>query len=246
MDFSNMADDFFLNLNLETTMRLPGTRETVLHFFESLQKEFPSMASFHRRGEGEHCLEADREAGAYRWAEVHSRRLCAGHFNPPNVEEAMRLHNWLLEHSVYYLGIGGLDIEALDVMFGFNLDYTGNRDQIVADALLCGSPLGTMLTDDVRPVEFEPSVTFALDEGCYLQARLSVETRCNSYQVRTAQYDDEPISVYFTVRRYPTPENTIDAAESFRRQCQIGQDYVGRLVIPDIVRPIAEAIATAQ
>ncbi len=247
MDLSNMADDFFVNLNLETTMKLPDTRETVLHFFEAVQKEFPSMAGFYRRDAGEFCLEADRESGSYRWAELHRRRLCAGHFNPPSLEEACRLHEWLLERSVYYLGIGGLDIEALDVMFGFNLDYTGNRDQIVAEALLGGSPLGELLGEgQLRPVEFEPNLVLAVDEGCYLQSRVSIETRCNSYQVRTAQYDDEPISVYFTVRQYPQPDHVIKPVENFRRQSEICQTIVLQQIIPQVVRPIAEAIATAQ
>lgn len=246
-DYRNLADDFFVNLNLETTMKLPDTRETVLHFFEALQKEFPSMASFYRREAGEFCLEADREAGSYRWAELHRRRLCAGHFNPESIEEAARLHEWLLERSVYYLGIGGLDIEALDVMFGFNLDYKGNRDEIVAEALLRGSPLGEWLGEGTqRPVEFEPSLVMSIDEGCYVQGRLSVETRCNSYQIRTGQYDDEPISVYFTVRQYPQPERIINPIENFRMQCETCQSIVARQVIPQVIRPIAEAIATAQ
>jgi hypothetical protein len=246
MDFSSIADDFFVNLNLETTMQLPDSRETVLHFFEAVQKQFPSMAGFFRRDDGEYCLEADREAGSYQWAEIHRRRLCAGHFNPPGMADAAGLHEWLLERSVYYLGIGGLDIEALDVMFGFNLDYTGNRDELVAEALLAGSPFSGLLGEGLRPVEFEPSLVVAIDEGCYMQARIAIETRCNSYQVRTGQYDNEPISVYFTVRRYPQPDQVIDAVASFRRQREIAEDVVSRLVIPQVIRPIAEAIATAQ
>ncbi len=46
MDISNAADDFFVNLNVQTTMALPDSRETVLHFFVVAQKEFSSMAGF--------------------------------------------------------------------------------------------------------------------------------------------------------------------------------------------------------
>ena len=42
----------------------------------------------------------------------------------------------------------------------------------------------------------------ALDDGCRLQCRLSIETRTNAYQIRTGQFPEAPISVYFTVRQY--------------------------------------------
>ena len=36
--YAAYADDYYVNLNLNTEMELPQTRETVLHFFEQLQK----------------------------------------------------------------------------------------------------------------------------------------------------------------------------------------------------------------
>lgn len=244
MDFLTIADDFFVNLNVQTTMKLPDSRETVLHFFEAVQKEFGSMASFYQRDTGEFVLEGDRDSNCYRWNELHSNRFSAGYFNPASLEEAYRLHHWLLERSQYYLGLSGLDIDAFDLLFGFNLDYQGNRDGIVTDALLGDSPLGGLCEDPaIRPIEFEPNMVVALDEECYFQGRVSVETHCNSYQVRTGQYDEEPISVYFTVRRYPSPDQPIDMLESFRQQCEICEDIVGRVIVPRIIHPIAETIA---
>ncbi len=247
MDISNAADDFFVNLNVQTTMALPDSRETVLHFFEAVQKEFSSMAGFFQRDSGEFVLEGDRDSGSYRWCELHKNRLCAGFFNPPGLEEAYRLHRWLLERSIYYLGVGGLDVEALDILFGFNLDYVGNRDEIVAEALLADSPLSNFINEETaRPIEFEPNIVLALDEDCNLQGRISIETRCNSYQVRTGQYDDEPISIYLTVRRYPNPDHVLAIQESFTQQCEICEDFAGRILIPRIIHPIADAIAAGQ
>ena len=247
MDISNATDDFFVNLNLQTTIGLPDSRETVLRFFEAVQKEFPSMAGFFQRDSGEFVLEGDRDSGSYKWCELHKHRLCAGFFNPPSLEEGYRLHRWLLERSIYYLGVGGLDVEALDILFGFNLDYVGNRDELVAGALLGDSPLSNFIADETsRTIEFEPNMVLALDEDCYLQGRISIETRCNSYQVRTGQYDDEPISIYLTVRRYPNPERVLDIQESFTHQCDICEDFAGRILIPKIIHPIADAIAAGQ
>ena len=100
MDFSNITDDFFVNINVQTTMQLPNTRETVLHFFELVQKEFPAMSSFFRRETGEYVLEGDRESGNYQWVEIHTNRFCAGFFNPSDTEDAKHMHSWLLERSL--------------------------------------------------------------------------------------------------------------------------------------------------
>jgi len=152
-----------------------------------------------------------------------------------------------LERSAYYLGISGLDVDCLDVLFGFNLDFLGNRDAIVAEALLGGCSLAALTGEGAgKTLECEPNLVVALDEDCYLQARLSVETRGSSYQVRTAQYEDEPISVYFTVRRYPTPGRVFKTRESFARQCEICEDLASRIVIPQVIQPIAAAIAAGQ
>jgi hypothetical protein len=157
------------------------------------------------------------------------------------------MHHWLLDRSVYFLGCSPLDVDSLDVVFGFNLDYQGNRDQIVTQALLGGSPLGAFLLDEsVKPLECEPGVVIALDENCFLQARLGVETRSNSYQVRTGSYSEDPISVYFTLRRYPEPGKVLPFAETVGEQCHQCEDLVCSMVIPNILRPIVSAIAGAR
>jgi len=245
--FGNFCDDFFLNAELHTALPLPDSRETVLQFCEAVQKQFPDMFDFYRREGGPYVLEGDRNAGTYRWVELDTQRLSMGAFNPPDSEVACAQHAWILDRSRYYLGMSHLDVESLDVVYGFNLDYTGNRDAVVCEALLGSSPLAAIISEPgARPLNFEPALTVALNEECSLQARLAVETRNSSYQVSTGNYEDEPISVYFTVRAFPRPSQRFDLCESFRRQSQIGEELVERLVIPHIVQPIASAISSAQ
>ncbi|MDP6046415.1 MAG: hypothetical protein QGG25_12460, partial [Phycisphaerae bacterium] len=134
----------------------------------------------------------------------------------------------------------------LDVMFGFNLDYKGNRDEIVAKSLMGESAVGALAGEtSTGCLECEPSMVIALDEDCYLQARVSLETRSSDYQVRTGRYDSEPISVYLTIRRMPTPGKIMNMSESLVEQCAICEDICRRIVIPKIVRPIAVAIASS-
>jgi len=242
MDFNSVADDFYVNLNIQTTLALSNGRETVLHFFEALQKQFGPMRNFFQREGGEFVLEADRSSGSYRWLELGKHQLSSGFFNPPDLAGAYELHRWVLERSVYYLGVSGLDVESLDVVFGFNLEFLGNRDELVARALLGGSPPAALAGEpDARMIDYQPSMIVALDEQCSLQARLAVETRNSTYQVRTGQWEDEPISVYFTIRRHPGASAAPNLVKMFAEQCDIAEDLCRRIVIPQVVQPIAAA-----
>jgi hypothetical protein len=161
------------------------------------------------------------------------------------MEDAYQLHEMVLELAPHLLTISVLDCEALDVMFGFDFTYVGNHDEIVAEALGVGPGLESLLEwPRARVINFEPSITVALDEGCRLQCRLALETRTNAYQIRTGDFAEDQISVYFTVRQYwgSTPE--VSYLDSYRRQREIGEEAVQNLVIPRIVQPLARAIAS--
>lgn len=243
--FGTFSDDFFVNMDVQTSLPLPDSRETILQFCEACQKQFPQMTTFYQRDSGEFVLEGDRDKGVYQWMELDSRRLSSGHFNPPQIADALFQHRWILDRCTYYLGISHLDVSCLDVVLGFNLDYQGNRDAIVAEALLSGSPLASLVEDaDLTALGFEPSFIVSLDRECYVQARLSLETRGNSYQVRTGNYEDEPISVYFTVRGYPVPGEKFNMEEAFNRQASQAQELTQRMVLPGVIAPISAAIAS--
>ena len=109
----------------------------------------------------------------------------------------------MLDLAPHLLTISVLDCEALDVMYGFDFTYTGNHDEVVAEALGVSPGMeGLLEVPGARVINFEPSITLTLDESCRLQCRLSIETRTNAFQVRTGDFPEEQISVYFTVRQY--------------------------------------------
>ena len=84
------CEDFYINMRLGSQLNLPHSRETVLHFFERIQKEFPGMSRFRKNDANELNLEEDRNDHSYRWTALEARRLASGHVNPPDVEEALR------------------------------------------------------------------------------------------------------------------------------------------------------------
>jgi hypothetical protein len=243
--YVGVCDDFYINMRLGSQMTLPHGRETVLHFFEQIQKGFPMMTRFRKSENGELNLEEDRAQPSYRWMSVETKRLSTGHVNPSTVQEGLKIHRTVLAVAPHQMGLSPIEIDYLDVMFGFDLAFSGNHDEVIAESLLADSPL-CCLTDEAgaRPVDFQPSVTVALSEDCRLQARIDVVTRTNSYQVRTGDYSDDVISVYLILRRYWGDRPTQPMEEMFVEMAQRADGLCASHIIPRVLKPISSAIAS--
>ena len=242
--YNSLCDDFYINMNLGTEMELPANRETVLHYFERVQKTYPSMRNFYARDRGDFVLEEDKDKGAYRWCTIEPRRVCSGHVNPDSIEAAMDQHRLILELAPYALSVSPLDCEALDLLFGFDFTYRGNQNQLIAEALgVCPAYERFSETAGAHVISCEPSLTIALDDECRLQFRMSVETRTNAYQVRTGDFPEEQLSVYVTARQYGSlgPEQTfVQTVERLREVCQT---MIDNHVIEHVLQPLARAIS---
>jgi len=154
--FSSFCDDFYVNLRLGSQMSLPHHRDTLLTFFERVQKSFPTMTRFKKLDNGEHTLEEDRSKESYRWVSVEAKRLAAGHVNPESIEDALKLHTLLLELAPYQLGISPIELEYVEVLFGFDLSFAGNHDEIIAESLLAESPLTCLAEEIARSMFSRP------------------------------------------------------------------------------------------
>jgi hypothetical protein len=242
--YSSLCDDFYVNLNLGTEMDLPNNRETVLHYFERIQKKYPTMRNFYCREKGDFVLEEDKDNGQYRWATIETRRICSGQVNPENIDDALDQHKLVLEVAPYMLSVSPLDCEALDLLFGFDFTYRGNHNELVTEALGL-SPAMEKFAEarGAGVIHYEPSLTLALDNDCRLQCRLNIETRTNAYQVRRGDYPEEQLSVYLTARQYGSlgPDTTFVAA--LGQLSQICYEMVDNYVIDGVLRPLARAIA---
>jgi hypothetical protein len=243
--FSAFCDDFYVNMRLSTQLALPHSRETVLHFFERLQKEFPELTRFRKHDNGDLCLEESRDHESYRWATLESRRLLSGHVNPTSIEESLKIHMLMLQQAPFDLGISPLEVDYLDVLFGFDLSFRGNHDEVVAESLLQQSPLTALLEESgAKPVDIQPTVTVALSDDCRLQARIDIITRTNSYQVRTGDYNNDVISVYLILRRYcgDRPRDPMD--QLFKGLAERAESLCATHIVPKVLRPLSTAIAS--
>lgn len=244
VSYSALCDDFYVNLTLNTELELPSERDTILHFFERIQRQFPSMNSFYQRETGDFCLDEDRESGSYRWVTVEKDRVCSGHVNPDSLEEADQLHKAVLELAPYMLGVNHLDVNALDVLYGMDFDYQGNHDEILADALFGETPFASLLDwQTARPLSFDPAVIVSLSDDCRMQARVSVESRTGAYQIRTGKFKEEDqLSLYLSLRQYPDPAERFDTLKSYGNQREVCNELMAERIVPNFVKPIVEAI----
>jgi hypothetical protein len=135
----------------------------------------------------------------------------------------------------------------MDVLYYFDFLYQGNHDEVVAEALTAGTPLENLVgLPGARVLHHQPSLMMALDENCQLQARLSVETRTSAYQVRTGNFPESPITVYFTIRQFWGKQAFKTFHESYRNQRRLLDELVASHVLPGVITPLQRAIAAKQ
>ncbi|HEY7119835.1 MAG TPA: hypothetical protein VH475_24810 [Tepidisphaeraceae bacterium] len=243
--FASVCDDFYINMRLATQLSLPHNRETVLHFFERVQRQFPDMSRFRKYDNGDLSIEENRDNDSYRWVTLESRRLCAGHVNPDCLDSSLKLHSLLLQQAPYELGLSPVEVDYLDILFGFDLSFRGNHDEIISESLLGDSPLNCLMEESgAKAVDIQPSITVALSEDCRLQGRIDVVTRTNSYQVRTGDYSNDVISVYLILRRYWGDRPREPMEKLLADMAQRGEELCISHLIPRVLKPISSVIAS--
>ena len=243
--FGSFCDDLYIDMSVCTQLDLPSGRDTILTFFERLQKQFPEMNNFARRETGEYVLEQEQQGQRTRWVGLEMDRIVAGYANPDQSGQAYELHNQVLELVPYMLGVSPLDIDSMDITYTMDFDYQGNHDEIIAEALLGNSSFASLFDiPGAKPVNCCPSTIVSLTEDCRLQMRIGVESRTSALDVRGGRFKTEdPISLYFTVRRCPQPGPDFDTLAAYKEQCQIAENLIVEKVIPNFVQPLNNAIA---
>ena len=243
--FGSFCDGLFVDMCVNTQLELPSGRETILAFFERLQKQMPELNNFARRDSGEYVLEEEVQGQRTRWVGLEADRIIAGCADPDDLGKAYMLHSQVLELIPYMLGVSPLDIDSMDVTFTMDFDFQGNHDEVIADALLGSSSFGALFElPQTKAVSCCPSVVLALSEDCRLQARIAVESRTTAFDVRSEKYKvDEPISLYLTVRRYPAPGPDFNMLQAYAEQCRIAENLMFEKIIPHFVQPLNNAIS---
>ena len=244
MNLGALCTDFYVNQKIAVTMDLPTARETVLDMCDRVRKHHPAMERF-RRYNGELALESKEIEGQYNWMALRQTSVRSGWVNPNSLEQAYDLHRLILEIAPFFLSINAIDVEAIELVFGFDLQTRCNRNEVVFDALLGDSPLAALIeTDRETLLDVQPFLGIALDNDPSLQASLEIKTRTTPQLLTDHRFDEEPLSIYLTVRR----QGPFESIEEFPAVFGTLAGHIERLaeqrVIPGVVVPLHERLIT--
>jgi len=248
--YSSICDDFYFDMYINTELYLPTQRDTILAFFERIQKQFPSMGCFYRRENNEYCLEEDRKTGQYRWITLELDRIGSGVVNPSSFKDAYSQDRFVLELIPYMLSVNHLDIDSLDITFAMDFDYAGSHDEVIAEALFGSSAFNCLMDlPQARAIAFSPAAVIAISDDCRTQARIAVESKTAPDLIGGHEYgkqrqcSDEAITLSFTIRQYPSDTEKFDSLKSFENQCHLAEELMAQKIVPNFVQPLTNVIA---
>jgi hypothetical protein len=243
--YGALCTDFYLNHKLTLKMDLPSERETILHFFDRMRKSLPAMNRF-KRYDGELALESPRRDARYNWLALRRNSVRTGHVNPESMEEALGYHKLVMELAPYHLTISPLDVDYVELMYGFDLECGKNHDAVVFDALYRDTPLGELMPGhDEQVLDIQPVFGQSLNDSGDLQAYFEVKTRPKSRRGSSKRYAGEPISLFLTLRQYGPVEDLADLASSLDRLNQHGETLAAEKLIPHLLTPITQHIGSS-
>lgn len=255
--YGAMCSDFSICQRLKLKMDLPTDRETVLGLFDRVRRDFPAMDRF-RRLKGELLLESEF-AGKQQLISIHKNSIRSGVVNPETADEELALHLLALEAAPYYLSISPLDIDTLELSFGFDFLASGNHDQIVFDALIAPSPLGKLFDiPGSRALDCQPMFGIAISSSADLQVFVEVKTRTPGGAGSPAwrgepgtgaggpELPAEPLTVFLTLRKYGPFADVKELPGTLASMMKLAKQLLDTRVAPYMLAPIREAIASSN
>ncbi len=244
--FGAICDEFSVSTRLNLKLDLPSTRETLLHFFDRIRREFPEMGRLRRRSDGVYVLEQDNDSPSRMWLRVERLSLRFGDINPPDMDHPQRLAALVLEQAPYHLTLSDLDIDRMDLSYHFDLDYRGNHDQLVAETLYGDSPLAPLLIGEhaTHIIECQPCIGITLTEDCDVQAYVELRSRSTTFEASTGTYESRPLTVNLTLRQYWGASRKVSLVQAHETLREHADRVASELVVPQIVNPLAQAISS--
>lgn len=241
--FAALCTDFYVNQKISLKMDLPSNRETILHMMDRVRKEIPAMSRF-RRFDDEVALESPDDEHNYCWLALRRTSIRSGWVNPVSLDRAYDLHRLIIEVAPYFLSISPIDVEHVELVYGFDLEAGDERNEIVFDALLSQSQFASVIdTERETMLDVQPFLAFSLSTKGDLQAFLEVKTRPDQMEITSnGRLNESPISVYLTARRHGPFQAMDELNTTFGMLAGHLERLAEERVIPNVVVPLREAI----
>jgi hypothetical protein len=240
-----LCSDMYVNQKLGLKLELPRDRQTVLELFDRVRRFCPAMNQF-RRYRDELALETPASDPRQQWVAIRASSVRSGCVNADSLDDAYSIHRIILELCPYFLGIPPLDMDYLEILFGFDIAAPGNHNEVVYNALIAGSPLAHLMDiPGTTPIDCQPVFGIALNDPQQIEAHFEVKTRSSPRAPRSPDAPSEPISVYLTLRKYGPVGDIKDLANVLDSLTDRGEELVESRVVPNIIQPIRDAIGMA-
>jgi hypothetical protein len=243
-----VCSEFYVSSRLFLKLEMSLERDTVLHFFDRLRREFPGLSKLRRRDDG--CLlleeEETEESDSRRWIRLDPSCMRFGHIAPADTEEVRRYGELILTQAPYHLSFSDIDYDHLELIYAFDLEYRGNHDQLVAETFSGDRAANGFLFGEqaTHIIDVQPYFGIALTPQCDLQAYVEVKSRTTTYEVRSGSFETQPISVMFTVRKYWGVDRPASAVDALRALFDTADELATDTIVPTFVNPLAAAIAS--
>jgi len=235
-----ICSDFYVNQKISLKLDLPRERQTVLDMFDRVRRQYPTMSQF-RRYRDEVALESDPSAEQNRWVAIRNNNIRSGAVNPESLAEAYSLHAHVLEVAPYFLSVSPLDVDFLEVLYGFDIQTERNQDEVVYEALIANSPFAKLLDlPDARVSDCQPLFGLTVrepDGEGEIEVNFEVKTRAQQRGGRP----DEPVSVYLTLRKFGPVGEVRQLPEVLTHLTRLGEELAESRVVPNMVVPIRDA-----
>jgi hypothetical protein len=245
-----LCSDFYVNQKLSVKLDLPRERQTILDLCDRLRRQFPGMSQFRRYRE-ELALESPASAEDNRWVAVKANNIRSGVVNPGSFEDAYALHRCVLQIAPFFLSVSPLDVDYIELLYGFDLPAERNHDEIVFEALVSGAPLARLLEiPGAEPSDCQPLIGLVIRDRAGMDGPIEVgfevKTRSGSREGRHTDGGPTPISVYLTLRKFGPVGDVKELPDVLALLARHGETIISTRVIPDIVVPIRHAMGTSS
>ena len=141
-------------------------------------------------------------------------------------------------------------MDYLELLFGFDLECSGNHDDVIYQALYEGTPLANLLYipgyEQARALDVQPVFGCTLSEKGDLQAYFEVKTRPRSRRGSSRSHREDPISLFVTVRQYGPIEDVDDLQGHFDRLAHLCEELATDRLVPDLLMPISRQITNSS
>jgi hypothetical protein len=243
------CDEFSVTTRLFLKLEIDPSREAILHYFEQLRRAFPRLGRLRRRDDGALLLDEEATEGeGRRYVRIDAAALKFGFYSPPDAEAYGTFAETVLKQAPYQLSLSDLDYDQLEVVMSFDLEYRGNHDELVAETFFTDHPLYTLMNGAGRHIiDCQPFWGITINENCDTQAYLEIKGRTTTFEVRSSEYENTPLTVYLTARRYWNAASaSVELPTAHKELLAVAENIAARRVVPHVVKPLAAAIASRR